>query len=143
MTDAIRRFIIEGLDIRGAVVHLGRAWQEMQATRDYNAPERDLLGELAAVAALIGSNLKQPGRITFQLQGNGHVRMLLVDCDEQLRIRGLAKKRDLFVPAAPVPELLGDGQLVLNLHTNASTHPYQSHVPLEGNTLAEIFEHYL
>ncbi|MDD5247703.1 MAG: Hsp33 family molecular chaperone HslO [Rhodocyclaceae bacterium] len=140
--DAIRRFIIEGLDIRGAVVRLGPAWQALQARRDYAAPERDLLGELAAVTALIGSNLKQPGRITFQLQGHGPVRMLVMDCDEQLRLRGLAKTDGLVVPA-PVPQLLGDGRLVLNLQTNAAAHPYQSHVPIEGETLAEMFEHYL
>jgi molecular chaperone Hsp33 len=142
MMDAIRRFIIEDLDIRGAVVRLGPAWQAMQARRDYAAPERDLLGELAAVTALIGSNLKQPGRITFQLQGHGPVRMLVMDCDEQLRMRGLAKA-DAPVAPAPVPQLLGDGRLVLNLQTNAAAHPYQSHVPIEGDTLAEIFEHYL
>jgi molecular chaperone Hsp33 len=142
MIDAIRRFLIEGLDIRGAVVRLGPAWQAMQAGRGYGPPERGLLGELAAITALIGSNLKQPGRITFQMQGHGPVRMLLVDCDEQLRIRGLAKTEG-DVPATGVPELLGDGQLVLNLQTNASTQPYQSYVPLEGNSVAEIFEHYL
>ena len=62
MIDAIRRFIIEGLDIRGAVVHLGRSWQEMQATRNYGAPERDLLGELAAVALMMefSSAIKRP-----------------------------------------------------------------------------------
>lgn len=140
--DAIRRFVIEGLNIRGAVVRLDRAWQEMQAGRNYGEPERNLLGELAAVTTLIGSNLKQAGRITFQLQGHGPVRMLFVDCDEQLRLRGLAKT-DGFVAAAPVPELLGDGQLVLNLQTNAAPQPYQSHVPIEGESVADVFEHYL
>lgn len=141
MIDAVRRFLIEGLDIRGAVVRLGPAWREMQARRDYGEPERDLLGELAAVTALIGSNLKQAGRITFQLQGHGPVRMLFVDCDEQLRMRGMARTDD-FISAAPPAELFGDGQLVLNLQTGAAQ-PYQSIVPLEGATLAEIFEHYL
>ncbi|HEX8962333.1 MAG TPA: Hsp33 family molecular chaperone HslO [Rhodocyclaceae bacterium] len=142
MIDAIRRFIIEGLDIRGAVVRLGPAWKEMQARREYGEPERDLLGELVAVTTLLGSNLKQPGRVSFQLQGHGPVRMLLVDCDEQLRIRGLAKT-DGFVAAAPAPELLGDGKLVLNLQTSPTAHPYQSLVPIEGDSLAQIFEHYL
>lgn len=142
MIDAVRRFIIENLDIRGAFVHLGPAWQSMHARRDYGAPERNLLGELAAVTTLIGTNLKQPGRITFQLQGHGPVRMLFVDCDEQLRIRGIVKT-DGFVAAAPLPELLGDGQLDLNLQSNASPHPYQSRVPIEGENLAQVIEHYL
>lgn len=141
--DDIRRFIFEDLDIRGALVRLGPAWHEMQARRDYGPAERDLLGELAAVTTLIGSNLKLPGRITFQLQGHGPVRMLVVDCDERLRLRGLAKTREA-VSAGPVPQLLGDGQLLLTLQTNvAAERPYQSHVPLEGDTLAEIFEAYL
>ena len=31
----IRRFLFEGLDIRGAVVHLGDSWQQMQVDRNY------------------------------------------------------------------------------------------------------------
>ena len=141
--DAVRRFLFDDLDIRGAVVRLGPAWQEMQARRTYGPPERDLLGQLAAVTTLIGNNLKQPGRVTFQLQGQGPVRMLVVDCDEQLRMRGMAKTEGIVAPA-PVPQLLGDGQLVLTLQTNAAAErPYQSQVPIAGDTLAEIFEHYL
>ena len=58
--DAVHRFLLEDLDIRGALVQLGSSWAEMAATRGYAAPVRELLGELAAVAALIGSNLKAP-----------------------------------------------------------------------------------
>jgi molecular chaperone Hsp33 len=102
----------------------------MQARRDYMPPERDLLGELAAVTALIGSNLKLPGRVTFQLQGHGPVRMLVMDCDEQMRMRGLAKTRDEHVTPAPVRQLIGDGQLMLTLQTNvAAERPYQSQFP--------------
>ena len=141
--DTIHHFLFDDLDIRGAVVRLGPAWQEMQAQRDYGPSERDLLGQLAAVTTLIGSNLKQPGRVTFQLQGQGPVRMLVVDCDEQLRLRGMAKTEEAVGPA-PVPQLIGDGQLVLTLQTNvAAERTYQSQVPIEGDTLAEIFEHYL
>lgn len=142
--DAIRRFLIENLDIRGAVVRLGPAWQAMQARRNYARAARDLLGELAAVTTLIAANLKTPGRITFQLQGRGPLRLLVVDCDEQWRLRGMAKTGADSVVPAPVPQLVGDGQLMLTLQTNvAAERPYQSHVPIAGDTLAEIFEHYL
>ncbi len=143
MMDTIRRFLFDDLDIRGAVVRLGPTWQEMQARRNYGQAERDLLGELAAVTALIGSNLKQPGQVSFQLQGQGPVRLLVMDCDEQMRMRGLAKTEGP-VAAAPMPQLLGDGELVLTLQTNASRErPYQSLVPIQGDTLAAVFEHYL
>ncbi len=148
VADAVHRFLFEELDIRGALVQLGPAWSQMQARRDYAVPVRDLLGQLAAVTTLIGSNLKTPGRLSFQVQGPGPVGMLVTDCDEQLRIRGLARadaKELAAVPPAPtfdVRQLIGDGQLVLTLQT-ASGSPYQSFVPLEGDSLAAIFEHYL
>jgi len=142
--DTVSRFLFDDLDIRGALVQLGPAWHELQAVRDYEAPVRRLLGELAAVTAIIGCNLKQPGRLSFHLRGEGTVRLLVMECDEQLRLRGLAKTGDT-VPASPgVHELLGAGQLVLTLQTNAAAErPYQSYVPLEGDSLAAIFEHYL
>ena len=39
-------------------------------------------------------------------------------------------------------ELLGDGQLILTLQTSRGD-PYQSIVPLVGNSLTEVFEHFL
>jgi molecular chaperone Hsp33 len=144
--DSVHRFLFEDLDIRGALVQLGPAWHQLQAVRDYEPPVRRLLGELAAVTAVIGSNLKLPGRLSFHLRGEGTVRLLVMECDEQLRMRGLAKVGDGVSPAPTFSdrELLGDGQLVLTLQTNvAAERPYQSYVPLEGDSLAAIFEHYL
>lgn len=142
MMDQVRRFLFEDLDIRGALVQLGPAWRQMQAERGYGDTARKLLGELAAVAAIIGSTLKTPGRLTFHLRGHGPVRLLVVDCDEQLRLRGLAKApQDLL--AGPITDLFGDGQLALTLDTNQARQPYQSIVPLDGNSVAAVFEHYL
>lgn len=150
--DTIHRFIFEQLDIRGSLVRLGPAWRAMHANRDYPTPARNLLGELAAVTTIIGSNLKTPGRARFQLQGNGPVSLLVMDCDEQLRLRGMARSAlqaagedaGAVVPAPSFTarDLLGDGQLVLTLQT-ANAAPWQSVVPRQGESVAEIFEHYL
>lgn len=145
--DVVHRFLLEQLDIRGAVVQLGPAWRAMQARRNYATPVRDLLGELAAVATLITGNLKTPGRITFQLQGKGPVSLLVVDCDQQLRLRGMAHADDSVLSGihtcdTSVPALLGDGQLAMTLHGERGN-PYQSIVPLAGHTLGAVFEHYL
>jgi molecular chaperone Hsp33 len=143
MMDAVHRFMFEDLDIRGALVRLGPAWHELQARRDYDAPVRDLLGQLTAVTVLIGSNLKLPGRLSFQMQGHGPVRLLLMDCDENLLLRGLAKTSGAVAPL-PLPQLLGDGQLVLTLQPAvAAERAYQSIVPLEGDTVAGMFENFL
>jgi molecular chaperone Hsp33 len=141
-TDLFRPFLFERLDIRGAMVRLGPAWQAMQQGRDYPQAALALLGEMAAVSVLIGANLKQVGRLTFQLKGDGPLGMLVMDCDEQLRLRGMARcKTD--IAAAPVSELLGDGQLILSLDAVGMSQPYQSLVPIDGDSIQAVFEHYL
>jgi molecular chaperone Hsp33 len=146
MSDSfVRRFLFEGLDIRGAIVHLGDAWQHMQHDRNYQPTVAQLLGETAAVTALIAAQLKQPGRLTLQLRGNGPIQLLVMDCNEQLQMRGMARSNPVVLPA-PVPELLGahqGGQLLMSLDMPDARQPYQSYVPMVGNSIAEIFEHYL
>jgi len=138
----VRSFLFEQLDIRGVWVQLGSAWREMTAGRDYPEPALELLGQLAAVTTLITANLKQTGRLTFQLRGAGEVSLLVMDCDEQLRLRGMVRSAPDLV-AGSLPVLLGDGALTLTLDTADMRQPYQSHVPLQGETLAAAFEHYL
>ena len=140
--DYVRRFLFEDLDIRGALVRLGNSWHEMSASHDFPPAISTLLGELTAVSALIAGNLKTPGRITFQLQGHGKVSLLLVDCDELLRLRGTARTTLGADETADFAALFGDGQLVLTLHANHGD-PWQSIVPLVGSSLSAVFEHYL
>ena len=140
--DRVRSFLFEQLDIRGAWVQLGGAWRAMTAGRNYPEPVLELLGQLAGVTTLITANLKQAGRLTFQLRGDGDVSLLVMDCDEQLRLRGMARTTQA-VTAGSLPALLGGGALTLTLDTADMRQPYQSHVPLQGETLAAVFEHYL
>ncbi|UCV09607.1 Hsp33 family molecular chaperone HslO [Dechloromonas denitrificans] len=146
MSDSfVRRFLFDGLDIRGAIVHLGDAWQQMQFDRNYQPTVAQLLGETAAVTALIAGQLKQPGRLTLQLRGNGPVQLLVMDCNEQLQMRGMARSNPVVLPA-PVPTLLGaeqGGQLMMSLDMPDARQPYQSFVPMVGDSIAAIFEHYL
>ena len=146
MTDnTIHRFLFEELDIRGAFVHLGDCWRQMQAGRHYAPPIATLLGEMAAVTALIASQAKQESRLTFQLRSDGPIKLLVVDCNADLRMRGMARAlADVKNNAAS--ELLGaqaGGQLVLTLDLPLAREPYQSIVPLAGDSIAAIFEHYL
>lgn len=138
----VRPFLFEDLDIRGAFVRLREVWQALQAGRGYAPPVARLLGEMSAVTALIAANLKQPGRMSFQLKGQGPVELLVLDCDEQLRMRGMARAAT-EVAEAPVPGLLGHGQLALTLELAGLAQPYQSLVPLDGDGIAAIFQHYL
>lgn len=141
--DTIQRFMLEDLDIHGAHVRLGASWQRMRANRNYPMAVMQCLGEMTAVTALIGERIKEPGRLSFQLRGNGKVPMLVVDCTERLNIRGYASVEEEIQPEDGLKELLGDGRLLMTLDTASNAQPFQSFVPIEGATLAEVFEHYI
>jgi molecular chaperone Hsp33 len=141
-TSQVRRFLLEQLDIRGAVVRLDDAWQALLGGRDYPPEVAQLLGEMCAVAVIVGSNLKQPGRITFQIHGEGPLRLLVVDCPETLNLRAMAKV-DGPVTNGGLQALVGDGRMQLSLDMPSMREPYRSLVPLEGTSIAEVFEHYL
>lgn len=139
----VRRFLLEDLDIRGAVVRLDDVWQALQKGRNYPRKVGTLLGEMSAVSALIAANLKQAGRLTFQVQGHGPVRLLVIDCNEALNLRGFAACDEHVPESDHLPDLVGDGILQLTLDVAGMDQPYQSIVPLEGNSIAAVFEHYL
>jgi len=147
MSDStVHRFLFEHLDIRGAVVRLGDCWRQMQADRGYAAPVAQVLGEMAAVTALIAAQLKQAGRLTFQLRSDGPINLLVIDCNEALQMRGMARADALIPEHASAVDLLGGaegGQLLLSLDFPEARQPWQSIVPMVGDSIAAIFEHYL
>jgi molecular chaperone Hsp33 len=142
-TDYVQRFLFEELDIRGRLVCLTGAWRQMLEGRDYPQDIASLLGHTTALNVLLGANQKGSGRVTLQVQGSGPVRLLVSDCTSELRIRGMAAF-DAF-QEKPVNEksLLGDGRLAVTLEDVRSGRVYQSLVPLEGESLEQIFVHYL
>ena len=142
-TDYVQRFLFENLDIRGRLVCLTGAWRRMTEGRGYPARIVELLGQSTALAALLGANKKEDGRVTLQLQGSGPVNLLVADCAAGMKIRGMAQHA-ADAPAAPdAAALFGDGKLAVTLEDGRTGQIYQSIVPLEGDTLAAIFEHYL
>jgi molecular chaperone Hsp33 len=139
----VRGFLLENLDIRGSVVRLDDVWTVLQHNRNYPAPVGRLLGQMSAVSALITANLKQAGRLIFQIQGNGIVRLLVVDCTESLNLRAFAGYEGIVPADSDLRTLVGDGMLQLTLDIAGLDQPYRSIVPLEGDSIAATFEHYL
>src|SRR5207244_2639095 len=142
-TDYVQRFLFEELDIRGRLLCLTGAWQRMLDGRDYPEDIASLLGHTTALNTLLGANQKGSGRITTQVQGSGPVRLLVADCTAELRIRGMAHYAPFERTSATEKSLLGDGRLSVTLEDMKSGRFYQSLVPLEGDSLERIFEHYL
>lgn len=143
MDDYVQRFLLDDLDIRGAVVRLGPVWRQLLTNRDYPAAVIALLGQMSATTLLLADNLKQAGRLTVQLRGDGPIPLLVIDCNEALNIRCMAQHDEKFDDAAPIATLLGDGQLLISLDLPSMREPYQSIVPIIGESIAEIFEHHL
>jgi molecular chaperone Hsp33 len=142
-TDYVQRFLFENLDIRGRLVCLTGAWQRMLDGRGYPEHIAELLGRTTALNVLLGANQKDAGRVTLQVQGSGPVKLLVADCTAELRIRGMATFEKQEAVSASERRLLGDGRLSVTLEDMKSGQFYQSLVPLEGETLEQIFEHYL
>jgi molecular chaperone Hsp33 len=142
-TDYVQRFLFEDLDIRGRLVCLTGAWQRMLDGRGYPEDIAALLGHTTALNVLLGANQKGSGRVTLQVQGSGPVKLLVADCTAELQIRGMASYEKPDREAGSERRLLGDGRLSVTLEDLKSGQFYQSLVPLEGETLEQIFEHYL
>jgi len=142
-TDYVQRFLFENLDIRGRLVCLTGAWQRMLDGRGYPEDIVALLGHTTALNVLLGANQKGAGRVTLQVQGTGPVKLLVADCTAELRIRGMAHYQREEIGPESERGLLGDGRLSVTLEDVKSGKFYQSLVPLEGETLEQIFMHYL
>lgn len=139
--DSLRRFIFESLPVQGRCVHLDASWRAVLERQEYPAPVRALLGEAMAATALLSATLKYEGNITLQIQGNGPLHLLVVQCTSRLNMRGLARWHG-ELPDSDLSALVGDGKLVMTIEPAGIGERYQSIVPLEGGTLAQSLENY-
>jgi molecular chaperone Hsp33 len=149
--DTLQRFIFENAAVRGELVEISNAWQEIQARHDYPEAVRTVLGEMVASAALLSANLKFNGSIVMQIHGDGLVQLMVVECDAALRVRATAK----LAPGAVVPDgatiaqlfnAQGKGRFVITLDPQdkmPGQQPYQGIVPLVGDDMATVIENYM
>lgn len=152
-TDRFVRFHFPELSVRGAWVHLDETYRALIAGRNYPAAVSRSLGEMASVTALMAGQLKHPGRLTFQMRDPGPINLLVMDCTDQLGLRGTAQWDAAFAtqlqnPAFQCLNTHGDDEetssrLMMTLDAQQFSTPWQSFVPLVGQSLAEAFGHYL
>lgn len=139
--DSLERFVFESAPIHGRIVHLDATWRAVLERRQYPTPVRNVLGELMAAAALLTATLKFDGRLIMQVQGSGPVRLLVVECSSERTMRGLAQW-DGEVDQVALPELLGDGRLVITIEPAKGKERYQGVVDLDGSSIANLLEGY-
>ena len=149
--DTLQKFIFDNAAVRGELVEISDTWREIQARHAYPKAVRAVLGEMVAAGALLSANLKFNGTIIMHIHGDGPVRLLVVECDAQLRIRATAK----LAPEAEVPDnaslqdlfnVHGKGRFVITLDPADKVpgqQPYQGVVPLAGDDMATVIENYM
>ncbi len=151
MKDTLQKFMFENGPVRGELVEMSETWRQVQSRQDYPLAVRILLGEMLSAAALLSANLKFNGAIVMQIHGDGPVRLLVVECDADLRLRATAKLTPDAIIAddddlAQLVHAHGNGRFVITLDPKdklPGQQPYQGIVPLDGNSIATVIENYM
>jgi molecular chaperone Hsp33 len=142
-SDFLRRFMFEAAPIRGEIVYLDATWQSVIERHDYPPVLRDLMGELCAATMLLAATLKLNGSMVLQIHGKGAVKLLVVECTGDLELRATAKW-DGELPQGTLQDLVGgDGRFVITLDPKDGNQAYQGIVALEGESVADILQHYM
>lgn len=143
--DIRTRFIFDNMPVRGAHVRLDSVWQHIVGRKHYPAAIRRALGELLAAGALLSGNLKEAGTLILQVQGQGVLKMLVVEATYGRTCRATARwDEDAAISDdAGLAELLGKrGVFVITLQPeNGET--WQGMVPLEGGSIAAMLDSYM
>ncbi|MBB1352254.1 MULTISPECIES: Hsp33 family molecular chaperone HslO [unclassified Pseudoalteromonas] len=138
--DLLHRYLFNELDVRGELVQIENAYNEMIADHNYPAPVKALLGELLVATCLLTATLKFEGEIAVQLQGDGPVKYAVINGDDKQNMRGIARLQS-EITGTTVKELIGQGYMVITI-TPSKGERYQGIVPLEHDTLSECIESY-
>ncbi|MCE5180688.1 MAG: Hsp33 family molecular chaperone HslO [Betaproteobacteria bacterium] len=141
--DNLQRFMFEHAAVRGEIVHLDACWQAVLERRDYPPALRALLGELMAAAALLSATLKFGGSLIMQIQGDGPVKLLVVECGADLTMRAMAHWQGDLPDDGSLAALVGAGRFVITIDPKKGRQTYQGIVELEGGSVAEVLENYM
>lgn len=157
----VHRFLFDGMPVRGAIVRLTDAWQEVLRRRasdrekgDFPAPLQDLLGEMSAAAVLMQSNIKFNGALVLQIAGDGPVKLAVVEVQNDLGLRATATVQGDIAPHESLSQMVnqhGTGRCAITLDPSdrlPGQQPYQGVVPLmdadgKFDDLSKILQHYM
>ena len=150
LTDTLHHFLFEDsfnipMPIRGNLVRLNHTFTQSLQHQTLPSVLKTALGELMAASALLSATLKMDGVMVLQLQSSGALKLLVVECTSDLKMRATAKwddsqlndltKKSFF-------DLIQDGQFIITLDPNEGE-AYQGIVPIEGETIAQMLENYM
>jgi molecular chaperone Hsp33 len=146
--DLVQPFEVKPLGVRGRLVRLGPAVDDILHRHAYPPPVSSLLGEAIALTAMLGSSLKFDGKFILQAKGDGPVDMLVADYQATGAMRGYARFDAAALSEAEEKDeadgggLLGNGHLAMTVDQGADMDRYQGIVALTGKSLTEAAHEY-
>lgn len=142
--DIRTRFIFDDMPVRGLHVRLENVWKHIVGQKHYPPAIRRALGELLAAGALLSGNLKTDGTLIVQVQGQGRLKMLVVEATSDQTVRATARwdeTADINDDESLTDLLGGNSVFVLTLQPK-DAEPWQGVVPLEGSSIAQMLINY-
>ncbi|SBT16450.1 33 kDa chaperonin [Marinomonas gallaica] len=139
----IQRFSFDNTNVRGERVLLTDAYQNIISRKSYPKSLEKLLGEFVAAIALLRDIVKIDGVLSIQCKGEGQLKTLMAECDEQQNLRAIAQwdEAQAFPEQASLKELLANGYLVITIEPRQGNR-YQGIVEIVGDSLAQCLEQY-
>jgi molecular chaperone Hsp33 len=147
-------FQLDALGVRGRLVRLGAALDNVIERHGYPLAVARPLAEAMVLCAALATSLKYDGIFTLQISGDGPIRLLVTDLTTDGALRGYAQfdswklavalgaGHNGEAPDGYVPKLFGQGRLAFTVDQGQHTQRYQGVVPLEGATLADCAHTY-
>ena len=139
--DQLHRYLFENYAVRGELVTVSETHQHILTNHDYPAPVQKLLGELLVATSLLTATLKFDGDITVQVQGDGPLKLAVINGNNRQEMRGVARVESEIAADSTLHQMLGNGIMVITISPSEGER-YQGVVGLEGETLAECLEGY-
>ncbi|MCI4236354.1 Hsp33 family molecular chaperone HslO [Dickeya dianthicola] len=139
--DQLHRYLFENHAVRGELVTVSDTFQQMLTNHDYPVPVKNLLGEMLVATSLLTATLKFSGDITVQLQGDGPLKLAVINGNHQQQMRGVARLQGDIAADSSLHDMIGNGYLVITI-TPTEGERYQGVVGLDGDNVAACLENY-
>ncbi|MDR2226901.1 MAG: Hsp33 family molecular chaperone HslO, partial [Providencia sp.] len=139
--DQLHRFLFEQHSVRGEMISVDETYEQILENHDYPSAVKGLLGELLVATSLLTATLKFDGDITVQIQGDGPVKMAVINGNNLQQMRGVARVDGPVVAGSTLNQMIGDGFMVITITPNQGER-YQGIVAIEGNSIEESIDAY-
>lgn len=139
--DKLYRYLFQNRAVRGEWVRLNRTFTETLNTHHYPKAVQNLLGEMLVASSLLTATMKFEGSITVQIQGDGALKLAVVNGNEQQQFRALARVEGEIAEDATLHQMIGNGVLVISIIPNNGER-YQGVIGLDKPTVSECLEDY-